>query len=108
MAKRLHTGLRRISNLQKNFNKRPPEEHSVLITDTPLCPNAEKMTELMFEKFSVPALYVAIQPLMSLYAEGRTTGVVLESGYGVTHALSVRSSDNHSSSEIIFLIEFSN
>ncbi len=34
----------------------------------------------MFETFNAPAMYVAIQAVLSLYASGRTTGVVLDSG----------------------------
>ena len=43
----------------------------------------------MFETFNVPALYASIQAVLSLYASGRTTGIVLDSGDGVSHAVPV-------------------
>merc|ERR1719427_1523534 len=42
------------------------------------------MTQIMFETFNVPAMYVAIQAVLSLYASGRTTGIVLDAGEGIT------------------------
>ena len=68
-----------------------PEQHPVLLVEPLHNPkaNREKMTQIMFETFHVPAMYMASQAVLSLYAAGRTTGIVIESGDGVTHIVSI-------------------
>jgi actin beta/gamma 1 len=68
-----------------------PSEHKCLLTEAPKNPkaNREKMTQLMFETFQCAGLYVAIQAVLSLYSNGRTTGMVCDSGDGVTHTVPV-------------------
>uniref|UniRef100_A0A8R1U209 Uncharacterized protein n=1 Tax=Onchocerca volvulus TaxID=6282 RepID=A0A8R1U209_ONCVO len=68
-----------------------PEEHPVLLTEAPLNPlkNREKSAEIFFETFNIPALHIQMQAVLSLYSTGRTTGVVLDSGDGVTHVVPI-------------------
>jgi centractin len=68
-----------------------PQDHPVLLTEAPLNPyqNREKAAEIFFETFSVPGIFMAAQAVLSLYASGVTTGVVLDCGDGVTHCVPV-------------------
>lgn len=68
-----------------------PSESKVLLTEPPLNPtkNREKMLEIMFEKYNFKSAYVAIQAILTLYAQGLLTGVVLDSGDGVSHIVPV-------------------
>ena len=67
------------------------EDHPLLITEAPLNPrsNRNKMCQILFENFNIPCIYVSIQAVLSLYASGRTTGVVIDSGDGVSHIVPV-------------------
>ncbi|KAF5700271.1 actin beta gamma 1 [Fusarium mundagurra] len=68
-----------------------PEEHPVLMSDSPhgYKFTREKMTQIVFETFNSPAFYVSIQQALALYASGRTTGLVMDSGDGVTHVVPI-------------------
>ncbi|XP_053400003.1 actin-related protein 2-like [Mercenaria mercenaria] len=59
----------------------------VLLTEPPMNPlkNREKMLEVMFETYKFQGVYIAMQAVLTLYAQGLTTGVVVDSGDGVTH-----------------------
>ena len=68
-----------------------PEEHPVLLSEPPLSPKItrERMTQIMFETFNTPAMYIANQAVLSLYASSRTTGIVFDSGDGVSHIVPI-------------------
>ncbi|KAJ3398762.1 Actin-2, partial [Chytridiales sp. JEL 0842] len=67
------------------------EEHPVLLTEAALNPrgNREQVAQVFFETFNVPAMFFSIQAVLALYSSGRTTGIVLDSGDGVTHSVPV-------------------
>ncbi|KAH0786591.1 actin [Histomonas meleagridis] len=68
-----------------------PAEHPVLLTEAPMNPKAkrEKMIQIQFETFNVPAFYVGTQAVLSLYSSRCTTGIVLDVGDGVTHSVPI-------------------
>jgi actin-related protein len=61
------------------------------MTEAPLTANPDraKIVEILFETFNVPSCCVGNEGVLALYGSGRTTGVVLDSGDGVTHAVPV-------------------
>ncbi|XP_074598686.1 actin-related protein 2 [Brevipalpus obovatus] len=64
-----------------------PKNCRILLTEPPLNPlnNRKKMFEVMFENYEFHSAYIAVQAVLTLYAAGLHTGVVLDSGDGVTH-----------------------
>jgi len=67
------------------------DEHPVLLTEAPLNPkpNREQTAEIFFETYRAPALFFSPPAVLSLYASGRTTGVVLDVGEGLTHCIPI-------------------
>lgn len=68
-----------------------PMKHPLILTEPPYNPkkNREKMVEMMFESFGVPSLNISIQGVLALLGHGRTSGVVLSSGEGVTSTIPI-------------------
>lgn len=87
-----------------------PRGRKVLLTEPPMNPkvNRQRMVQVMFEEYGFQGVYVAIQAVLTLYAQGEigpvamtqsadhlgrrpglTTGVVVDSGDGVTHIVPV-------------------
>ncbi|NXT78308.1 ACT protein, partial [Zapornia atra] len=69
-----------------------PEEVPVLATDAPLSPaaNREKVAELLFEGFGVPAMLVLPRSLLAAYSYGRTAGMVVGCGAGTSYVAGVQ------------------
>ncbi|KAI7741923.1 hypothetical protein M8C21_024302 [Ambrosia artemisiifolia] len=74
-----------------NELKVDPSECNILLTDPPLNPsrNREKMVETMFEKYNFAGVFIQIQAVLTLYAQGLLTGLVIDSGDGVSHVVPV-------------------
>lgn len=68
-----------------------PTEHKILLTEAPMNPldNRVKMCQFMFETYGFPGVQVSLQARLVLYAQGLYSGVVLDSGDGVTHVVPV-------------------
>jgi len=84
-------GMESIWDQSINELKVDRKEHSVFLTDTQLNPvnNRKKMAEILFEKFEIPAMHVATKEILSLYASGRTTGMVMNSGHTVSRMVAI-------------------
>lgn len=69
----------------------PMEEHPVLLTEAPNNPirNRMRTSQIFFEQCNVPALYFGPPPVLALYASGRLTGCVLDSGHGLTSVIPI-------------------
>ncbi|XP_072897516.1 actin, larval muscle-type-like isoform X3 [Hemitrygon akajei] len=65
-----------------------PVEHGI-VTSWDDMDKIWRMCQILFEGFEVPAMYVAVQAVLALYASGRTTGCVMDSGDGVTHTVPI-------------------
>lgn len=78
-------------HIYKHELKVRASERPVLLSEPPLNPRRKReiTAELMFERFKVPALYLAIQATLALYASARTTGLMMDTGDGVTHAVPI-------------------
>lgn len=80
-----------IDHLMNDVMQTSLEDHKVMITEVPLNDpkKREELVKLMFEEFKAPKLYLGNQAVLSLFATGRTTGTVIDSGYGITHAVPI-------------------
>ncbi|KAF5369832.1 hypothetical protein D9758_001252 [Tetrapyrgos nigripes] len=68
-----------------------PSEHPVLVTEpawnTPA--NRERMAEIMFEEFQVPAFYIANTGVLNTFAAGKGSALVIDVGQTMTSVIPV-------------------
>ncbi|KAJ3223591.1 Actin- protein 2 [Clydaea vesicula] len=66
-------------------------DYKIILSEAAMNPkkNREKMVEVMFQRYGFSAVYVSVQAVLTLYAQGLQTGVVVDSGDGVTHIVPV-------------------
>ena len=71
--------------------KSESEQHPVLFSEAPWNQKIrrEKLTEIMFEKYNIPAFFLVKNAVLSAFANGRSTGLVLDSGASHTSAVPI-------------------
>ena len=74
--------------LKLGLNSQEIKEHPILITEPILNPksNREKISQILLDKLNIPAIFFASQPILSLLSTSATSGIILESGDGVTQS----------------------
>ena len=84
-----HTFSQQLRLVVGNDTEAEEDIAGVMLTEPPMNPkkNREQTTQIMFETFGVRRFYLAMQAVLSMYASGRTTGVVVDSGGSVTHSV---------------------
>ena len=80
-----------VLNIKLGIKKDDFKDRKLLMTEAPNNPdrNKEVMAEILFEKLGIGYFNIEPQAKMTLYAEGEETGVVLDSGDGVTHVIPI-------------------
>lgn len=71
------------------YIKSESELHPVLMSEPAwnVRTNRERLTEVMFEKYNIPAFFLCKNAVLSAFANGRSTGLVLDSG--ATHSTAI-------------------
>ena len=69
----------------------PASDQYVMVTEPPLNPKSsrERLTQILFDTFNVPGLYLVTPQVLSIYSAGKFTGVVVDCGDEVTHVVPI-------------------
>ena len=80
-----------VLNTKLGLVKGDLKSRKLLMTEAPNNPtkNKEKMAQILFEKIGIGFFNIEPQAKMTLYCEGGETGVILDSGDGVTHVIPI-------------------
>lgn len=80
-----------LDHTYKMHVKSEPSLHPVLMSEAPWNTRAkrEKLTELMFEHYNIPAFFLCKTAVLTAFANGRSTGLILDSGATHTTAIPV-------------------
>lgn len=80
-----------LDHVYHNRMKTGPSEHPVLMSEASwnMRQKREKVTELMFEKYNIPAFFLVKNAVLASFANGRSTGIVVDSGSSQTSAVPV-------------------
>ncbi|CAB3981102.1 actin 6A [Paramuricea clavata] len=80
-----------VEHVYKQHIRSDPSLHPVLMSEASwnVRPKREKLTELMFEKYDIPAFFLCKDAVLTSFAHGRYTGLVIHSGSNLTSAVPV-------------------
>lgn len=68
-----------------------PEEINIMVTESPLCSKKKRkqLSEILFETYNVQKIHIANSSMLGLFAYGKTSGLVLDSGAGITSTVPI-------------------
>ena len=89
-------------------NKITPTQYPLLMSEPSIHNKEQRQTicEIIFEKLQLPAFFVCKAAVLSCFASGRSTSLILDSGASSTYTVPVHDGYALQKCNIIYLIEF--
>jgi len=80
-----------LNHVYKDYIRDAADQHPVLMSEAPwnTKEKREKLTEMMFEKYNIPAFFLCKNAVLSCFSHGRSTSLVVDSGATHTSAVPV-------------------